>query len=720
MRPLLGFCPLLWGHAKRKSLSWVIAPCLTKAPFVSSEVLLSMMRFRILLLLCACLSVSLMGFSQTSPVLEHVQLHTNRELYLAGERVWFQGQLVEREAAGYYALSRVLLLELADQRGKVWLQQKVAIVDQRVSGALALPEDLPSGGYVLRAYTTYQRNGPVEGFLMLPLRILNPRQSLPTEAIAEKQDTQNTYPALTSAPVLGGQAIRLAPLHAAKPSVSWPLRVEVLSSELHPIGFLPTSIQTEDSVYLIQEHALPPGLSYLRLVDQAQQVVATAALWQADAQEMDLKLSKGSFSRGDSCSVQLSSASADLACGTLSVVALGSSSSRDSLPAYLRQEVRLLPGWLGNQGTLTATQTARVRALLPQLAAAQAPGIATARAWSTQEKQSWLPDLRGPSVSGRVLREADKEPQAEVRGYLSLPGAFPQLYPFRTDEGGNFQLTLPHLTGPHKLVVGLDTEEALLLQIRQDFAPDWPSLRPWSLGVDRSQAALIEALYLDQQLIAAYPELQAQPLPPAFPAIPGNLSPPLKSVDLSDFIEFPSLTEAINEVGPNLQIRQIKGRPHLTVFDESAGMLYDDPLILVDDLAIFSVEALLKIPPETVARIDVTPRRYVLGDQLLTGMVHIHTKRGRAEGLSWPGPVAFFSYMGLTPATYSPQPIQTAIAPLPDFRSTLSWQTGLTVSPTPTVASLLLSQQPGQYEIQFMGYTREGQVRSGRRRLEVE
>jgi hypothetical protein len=110
----------------------------------------------------------------------------------------------------------------------------------------------------------------------------------------------------------------------------------------------------------------------------------------------------------------------------------------------------------------------------------------------------------------------------------------------------------------------------------------------------------------------------------------------------------------------------------------------------------------------------------VLGDQLLAGLVHIHTKRGRAEGLSWPGPVAFFSYQGLNPATYPSQPIQPASSPLPDFRSTLTWQTGLSVGATPTAASLLLSQQPGQYEIQFMGYTRDGQVLSGRGMVEVE
>ncbi|RMG62599.1 MAG: hypothetical protein D6722_18335 [Bacteroidetes bacterium] len=679
-----------------------------------------MMRFRIPLLFWACLTASLMVFSQPSPIMEQVQLHTDRELYLAGERVWFQGQLVENQAAGYYALSRVLLLELADQGSKVWLQQKVGIVDRRLSGALALPEDLPSGGYVLRAYTTYQRNGPVEGFLMLPLRILNPRQSLPTEAVVEEPGTENPYPALESGPAPGGQALRLAPLHVAKPPVNWPLRVEMLSAALHPLGFLPTSIQAADSAYLIPDHLLPPGLSYLRLVDQAQQVVATAALWQADAPEIDLLLSEGTFSRGDSCSVQVRAPGAALAQGTLSVVALGTTSPRDSLPAYLHQEVRLLPGWLGNQGPLNAAQTAEVRRLLPRLADAQGAGIAAARAWSTQEKLSWLPDLRGPSVHGRVLREADHQPQAEVNGYLSIPGPHPQLYPFRTDEEGNFQLSLPHLTGAQKLVVGLDTEEALLLQIRQDFAPDWPALRPWSLGVDASQTALIEALYLEQQLISAYPELQVQRLPPAFPPIPGNLSPPLKSVTLSDFIEFPNLTEVINEVGPNLQIRQIKGRPHLTVFDESVGMLYEDPLILVDDMAFFSVESLLDIPPGTVARIEVTPRRYVLGDQLLTGIVHFRTKRGRGEGLSWPGPVAFFSYQGLAPETYSPKPIPTVTTPLPDFRSTLSWQTGLTAGPEPTAVSFRLSQQPGPYEVRFMGYRRNGQVVGAYRRLEVE
>lgn len=132
------------------------------------------------------LQLFLFAFLFTAPVLiaqkscedlplpeEHVALHLDRNLFLAGETIWFKawcfldGQLNQE-------MSKVLYVEIFDETEKVIAQEKYLLTNNKANGSILIPEDVPSKHYYLKAYTRYMRNFSPNEFHYQQLTIVNP------------------------------------------------------------------------------------------------------------------------------------------------------------------------------------------------------------------------------------------------------------------------------------------------------------------------------------------------------------------------------------------------------------------------------------------------------------------------------------------------------------------------------------------------------------------
>ena len=81
---------------------------------------------------------------------QSVSLVTDRNIYAAGEKIWFSTQLsIETESAVLYA-------DLTNEQGEHFINGKFAIADLACNGVLQLPSDLRTGTYYLRTYTKEQ------------------------------------------------------------------------------------------------------------------------------------------------------------------------------------------------------------------------------------------------------------------------------------------------------------------------------------------------------------------------------------------------------------------------------------------------------------------------------------------------------------------------------------------------------------------------------------
>lgn len=89
---------------------------------------------------------------------EKVFVHTDKNIYAAGETVWMAVYLIDAERHTTEAISLVVRLELQNQKGESFLSQKLYAEGGHMNSEMTLPADIKPGNYQLTAYTNYQRN----------------------------------------------------------------------------------------------------------------------------------------------------------------------------------------------------------------------------------------------------------------------------------------------------------------------------------------------------------------------------------------------------------------------------------------------------------------------------------------------------------------------------------------------------------------------------------
>jgi hypothetical protein len=114
--------------------------------------------------------------SKTLPF-ENIHIVLDKDRYLSGDNIWFSASLKLNN--GESALSRILYLELYNEERKAITQKKFLIENGFVQGSFNIPSAYPSATYFLRAYTTYNRNFPVEYFYLQTIEIINPQTGIP-------------------------------------------------------------------------------------------------------------------------------------------------------------------------------------------------------------------------------------------------------------------------------------------------------------------------------------------------------------------------------------------------------------------------------------------------------------------------------------------------------------------------------------------------------------
>ncbi|GJM32790.1 MAG: hypothetical protein DHS20C18_17910 [Saprospiraceae bacterium] len=104
---------------------------------------------------------------------EKVILHTDRDKYLVGEKIWFTAYCLLENSLDE-DLSQVILIELYDYTGHSFVQQKVQIRKGIASGTIEIPEEVGTGRFFLRAYTQYLRNFSPADYANKVVTIINP------------------------------------------------------------------------------------------------------------------------------------------------------------------------------------------------------------------------------------------------------------------------------------------------------------------------------------------------------------------------------------------------------------------------------------------------------------------------------------------------------------------------------------------------------------------
>ncbi len=105
--------------------------------------------------------------------IEKVFLHTDKDLFISGESIWFSAYGVIGPFHELTSASKVLHLDLIAPNNTIILSQTHELLNGLGSGVIELPKNLVSGNYQLRAYTQWMRNFDPDFFFTKQVEILN-------------------------------------------------------------------------------------------------------------------------------------------------------------------------------------------------------------------------------------------------------------------------------------------------------------------------------------------------------------------------------------------------------------------------------------------------------------------------------------------------------------------------------------------------------------------
>lgn len=115
-------------------------------------------------------------------VQEKLYLHTDKNFYLTGEICWIKVYNVDAFFHHPLNISKVAFIELLDGSNKPVLQTKLSLEESEGHGSLTLPKTIPSGNYMLRAYTNWMKNAGADYFFEKMITIINTGMNEVSEA----------------------------------------------------------------------------------------------------------------------------------------------------------------------------------------------------------------------------------------------------------------------------------------------------------------------------------------------------------------------------------------------------------------------------------------------------------------------------------------------------------------------------------------------------------
>ena len=136
---------------------------------------------------CACLLLCTAVFSQQgadslqqkfvqyqlNSYCEKVFVHTNKTLYLAGEIAWFKVYGVDGYLHRPSGISSIAAVEIIDKDQRPVLQARIPMEEGSGNGSFLIPSSMPSGHYLLRAYTNWMKNFSPDFYYGQTITIVN-------------------------------------------------------------------------------------------------------------------------------------------------------------------------------------------------------------------------------------------------------------------------------------------------------------------------------------------------------------------------------------------------------------------------------------------------------------------------------------------------------------------------------------------------------------------
>jgi hypothetical protein len=327
---------------------------------------------------------------------------------------------------------------------------------------------------------------------------------------------------------------------------------------------------------------------------------------------------------------------------------------------------------------------------------------------------SFLPEVNDHIITGIVTKD-----QQKTRGiftHLGSPGKIIRAYGSWSNEQGEVRFEIKDFYGPRKIIIQTQTDssQSYGVQIQNPFSSSLPkeNVPHFYLHAKSAKALLSRSIAMQVQDIYYYEEHANRFIQPVVDssAFYGKAD---ATYFLDDYTRFQVMEEVMREYVPGVFVRKRKDGFHFIVIDDvNGGILYGDPIVLVDGVPVLDVDYIMRMDPLRVKKLEVVKRQYYLGQSVFSGIVSYSTYGGDLGGLELDSRALTLNYDGLQLKRefYSPQYNGQSIQErLPDHRYLLHWEPDVTTGADgKQVVDFFTSAVPGQYLVVVEGLNQQG------------
>jgi hypothetical protein len=343
---------------------------------------------------------------------------------------------------------------------------------------------------------------------------------------------------------------------------------------------------------------------------------------------------------------------------------------------------------------------------------------------------NYIPDMRGVSVSGRVIEKESNSPVNNASVQLSVLGDQFDFLEYNTGSDGKYLFSLPPLQGEKDMYIvaraGNVTPEIL---IDNDFTTDAFYIKGEEFRLTNAERDIAEEIMLNMQIEKIYRTDKIQDSLYVREDIVkttfyGN---PSAILYIDEYIELPTVEEVLFELIPEVIVKRRKDNIFINVTDNEIyhpDLAIFEPLVLLDHIPVHNLENLLKLSPSKISRIEVVNEIFFKGTSRFGGIISIFSRKGDIAGVDLPANSLFFDFH-----TFTEQ--DKVILPdydknkgdlnMPDYRSCLYWNPEL-IPGNDMKARLefYTSDRKGKYLVLIRGVSDDGNIIEGKCFFKVE
>jgi hypothetical protein len=298
-----------------------------------------------------------------------------------------------------------------------------------------------------------------------------------------------------------------------------------------------------------------------------------------------------------------------------------------------------------------------------------------------KEHEQYFSENRGISISGKLMDKDQKKPVPDQVVTLSVMGN-KDFSAYKTDQNGRFFFTLPDDTGTHDIFLSsVDfSGSGVSLLIDNDYCSVPVKLPNPEFRISEAEKKIALNLAVNSRITSEYQTGETSRNDTLSKQKEPFYGEPSISLVMDRFIQLPTLQEYFDEIPLDVKIRERKGGKYFKFFSTEAGMLVNDPLVMVDWVVITDIKKVLSIPPQKISRIEIVNKPYVKGNLTYGGIVSILSREGDFAGIDLPGSGLFVKYDFLAPACQNifAKPVASNV---PDSRNTVLWDPDFQMKP---------------------------------------